>query len=282
MKTKLLFTIFFLTGLSYSLFSQDYHPLLNNSTWRVAVYDWGGENFFNLIEDEEVTFGTHTYKKYIMDNEGTQVYYLREDVSQRKVYHWINNTDKLLFDFSIDENGSYTFEEKDYTATVSTTVVNGGTRKKIYLYHPLYISETWIEGVGNSTIPLRNSYGLPSDPHYSLYCSAQNGVEVYNDGLANGGEAVDCSSILHIENFLSYNLNFYPNPFENTMTISSNIEFDNSSVLIYNTIGQVVKTVSGVNGFVFTLDRKNLTNGVYLIKIFQGSSILTTQKIIVK
>ena len=285
MKTKLLFTLFFLTLLVEKSSSQTYIPMLNNSTWNIVSASFGGAQNLPTAQGIDVVIGSFTYKKFIDPTTNTDVY-LREDIANRRVYRRVGGNDQLLYDFSIPNSSSITLSNGyTYSVTVSTVNINGGgTRKKLYLYNAAVPSENWIEGVGSSNNPFRPYYELPSDPYIYLTCSAQNGINIYNHGIANGQtNPTDCSILLSVEeiNYVKQEVNFSPNPFKTELLISKKSNFENSTLKIFNSIGQLIKEIENINGQNIIINRETLNSGIYFAQLIENGKIISTNKIII-
>ncbi len=284
MKTKLLFTFVFLTLLVEKSFSQTYIPMLNNSTWNVVSANFGGSQNLVINPGIDIVIGSYTYKKFIDPTTSLNVF-LREDISTKKVYRNVGGVDQLLYDFSLQVSNSITLGNgSTYTVISITNVdVNGGTRRRFSLDNGFF-SETWIEGVGSSQNPFRPSYEMPSDPYIYLTCSAQNGINIYNHGIANGQPTpTDCSMLLNVEDikYLSQEINVSPNPFKTELLISAKFNFENSTLKIYNSIGQLVKEINNINGQNIIIKRENLNNGIYFAQLTQNGKLISNHKIIV-
>lgn len=281
MKRKLLLFAF-LIAISQEIFSQPYAPFLNNSTWNLTVYSFIGASRYNINPAIDVVIGSYTYKKFNDPIFGDDVY-LREDVAAKKVYTRKNSTDELLYDFSLPVGGSYTTSFGSvYTVISITTVnINGGTRRRFQLDNGFF-GFTWIEGVGSPEHPLKADYELPSDPAILVSCSAQNGVLVYNQGIANGGTPTDCTMLGIEENHLEKNVIFNPNPFNVELQISSEMILDNASLKLFNSLGQLVKEIKNISGQNYTLNRDSLNNGLYFIQLSQNNKIIAYKKIIIQ
>lgn len=290
MKIKLLFTSILLILLSEKSLSQNYIPMLNNSTWSLISVNFGGSQNLILGPGIDVVIGSHTYKKYTDPSIYSSDNYVREDVIAKKVYRNVEGVDLLLYDFSLNVSDNITLSDgKNYTVQSITNVnVNGGTRRMFYLIH--YIgsfaanSETWIEGVGSNRHPLKPRFELYiSDPYIYLSCSAQNGVPIYNHGTANGQTTpTDCSNLLNVEE-VNYNqdIKFYPNPFKTELAITSPYKFENSTLKLFNTIGQLIKEIRDLNGQSIIIDREDLNSGIYFIQLTENGKLISTHKIIV-
>lgn len=280
MKTKLLFTVLFLIAFAEGVFSQNYIPMLNSS-WNIAEANFGGTTSYIIQPGVDVIIGGLSYKKFM--DKTTEVY-LREDVATRKVYRRVNDTDQLLYDFSLT-NGSFITLPNGYTYTVTVSTINvvGGTRKKIYLYHDFFPSETWIEGVGGTQNPMKPSHELFSDPYFYLTCSSVDNVNVYNHGIANGQpNPTDCSMLLGIEQLFSTNkIMFYPNPFKSMFTISAETYLENASLKIFNSVGQLVREHKNINGQQHNFYRDNLKSGIYFAQLFQEEKLIANTKMVI-
>jgi uncharacterized delta-60 repeat protein len=72
-----------------------------------------------------------------------------------------------------------------------------------------------------------------------------------------------------------------PNPFSNQTTFQSNIPFENASLLVYNSIGQLIKTINHINGQQITFSRDNLPNGLYFAHLMQDNKSIYIQKMLI-
>lgn len=282
MNKKLLFLLF-ITVLSYTNSFGQYYPFLNNSSWNVGIANFGGGSNAIINSGVNVVIGSFTYRKITDAVFGSDVF-IREDVAAKKVFRRVNNVDELLYDFSLNVGGTYTTATGSvYTViSITDTTVNGGTRRRFQLDNGFF-GFTWIEGVGSPNHPLKPFYELPSDPYIYLLCSAQNGTAVYNQGLANGGTPTDCSMLNVDENlFLKESINLAPNPFTTELKINSSILLQNATLKISNTLGQVVKEITAINGQELIVDRTNLNSGLYFIQMYQNGKLLLNSKILIE
>ncbi len=87
----------------------------------------------------------------------------------------------------------------------------------------------------------------------------------------------DCQSFLSIDDeLLAQAITFYPNPVTNILTIDSEIPL--TKVEIYSVLGRKVKEINSDFESILT---SNLSNGVYLVRIFSENG-LTAKKLIKK
>jgi hypothetical protein len=88
-----------------------------------------------------------------------------------------------------------------------------------------------------------------------------------------------------VDDLLGYESNLvsiYPNPFNSwtTMTISSKY-VSNTTLLIYNTSGNVVKIINNISTNQIIIDRRNLSSGLYFYQLKQGNYIIVSGKLII-
>lgn len=272
-----------LLGVAFSgiCFGQ-YHPMLENPKWIVTIANFGGSNNVVIQPGVDVVIGGVTYKKFIdaTSFSNTEVF-LREDVAAQKVYRRVNNQDVLLYDFSLTEGATLTLPNGLGYNVLSVTDIqsaDGTTRKRIYLNNFL-TSETWIEGVGSPSHPLRPSYELPSDPYIYTQCSFQGNTNIYNHGLVNTGVVTDCAALGQSGFRLVAGIS--PMPFSSSATLMTEYPLRKGLVVISNQLGQTVDTIDGIEGSEVIIQRKNLESGIYYLRLFENGQLMATTKIMV-
>lgn len=72
-----------------------------------------------------------------------------------------------------------------------------------------------------------------------------------------------------------------PNPFSSQTTLKTDKFFKNATLTVYNTFGQTVKQIKNISGQTFTLQRDNLSSGLYFLKIIQDNTTFATDKLII-
>jgi uncharacterized repeat protein (TIGR01451 family) len=75
----------------------------------------------------------------------------------------------------------------------------------------------------------------------------------------------------------------YPNPTTDNATfiINSTNLLDNYSFQLTDILGNMVKTISGINGNQFTVSRSGLANGFYFYKIYNNKGVIGVGKIVI-
>jgi hypothetical protein len=294
--TLILFAVFVCTSVEV-VFSQEYHPMLNNSAW--LLYDWtswGSPSEERVIErGVDVTIGQHTYQKFLDPFPSYDGYselmhevYLREDVAARKVYKMVNGVDRLLYDFSLENSNTIFQYGNTFTATVDYISVNGGSRKRITLtsveeYCGEHLTQVWIEGVGSDKHPFYPDYSMFNVCSSSggtivrTRCSFQNGVHIFGNPDCVDSAELSVSDL----DLNTRNISFAPNPFVSELSIQSDFAFNSASIKLFNSIGQLVREVNNQSGKVITLQRENLDRGLYFLQVLENGKMITTGKIMV-
>jgi hypothetical protein len=72
-----------------------------------------------------------------------------------------------------------------------------------------------------------------------------------------------------------------PNPFSSYTIINSNRMLHKATLTINNSIGQTVKVRSQITGHSITLLREELPQGLYFIRLTEGSQLIASQKLMV-
>jgi hypothetical protein len=282
MKNKLLFGI---CMLSAAAFSQDYIPLLDNTSWNVRIDNFGGSNYAWIEEGETETIdGTDWLKHTDVVQWGDL--YLREDVAERRVYRLNEGTEELLFDFSLEEGDLVTLAngvQYEVTLKDSVSVMEGRKRVRLYLDPEIDIySETWIEGVGNAEHPLVPDFDRMSDPAYTTYCSYTDGNPMYNFGLASNGTPIDCPEpTASVTAHVLHDIAIFPNPVKDEARITTGHYFDNASLTLFNALGQQVYHAENINGSEHILERSSLNAGIYFAELEQDGKKLASKKLVI-
>lgn len=76
-------------------------------------------------------------------------------------------------------------------------------------------------------------------------------------------------------------LSIFPNPFSNLTTINSDVTLRNATLTLYNIYGQMVKQILNISGQTVELHRRNISNGLYLILLTDGSMVFSIDKILI-
>ena len=137
-----------------------------------------------------------------------------------------------------------------------------------------FTSISKVDGAGNSTQTL--NYSIVDDTpltgisYYRLKQTDYDGKTSYSDL-----EAVE------FNNRNDYSLDIYPNPFSVETSLHTNENLKDASLIFYNSNGQIVKQIENISGQTFTVNRDNLSRGLYFVNLLQNSEVLATSKLII-
>jgi ELWxxDGT repeat protein len=122
-----------------------------------------------------------------------------------------------------------------------------------------------------------NSYGDVFEYNNALYFEA-NETSITFYGLYRFGIPLNLAT----NSFATNNFTVFPNPTSEKITIQSNNQpFENASVTLTNSIGQIILKKENVNSTTINLDISSQPSGIYFISI-ENQGAKTTQKIIKK
>ena len=115
----------------------------------------------------------------------------------------------------------------------------------------------------------------------------QNSSVVFgNSTLANAGVAdmfiAKLDATLGIDEVNVSNSILYPNPVTTNLVLQTNFNVKNGSLLVYNTLGEVVYTMDNLNGNSFNLNTENLSKNVYFIRLQQNGETVATHKFVIE
>ena len=130
---------------------------------------------------------------------------------------------------------------------------------------------TWVEGIGAMegllySCHIVNAGGITL---HELLCYHEDGELVWQNSTYNTC-LIDPLSIQ--DNIEASGLQVYPNPARDRVVIEG---LETSEVMVYNALGQVVKTVRRTN----EVDLSGLVDGVYLLRITDADGKVYTNKI---
>jgi hypothetical protein len=304
---KVLFIAIFL-GISTGSIAQTnvYHPFpTQDAIWRGYLADNVFHNYKAyeyLISGDTIITGK-TYHKLIkliasyainpsgnpiLDSLGPayQSYFgaFREDTALKKVYFmptW-NSNELLLYDFNLqlgDTLSGVNVDNHTYVATVDSILVGTKYRRRLgianlYTFNFPYVY--LIEGIG-STSDFYFAYNVPFEGYRVLYCYTQDGVHLY--------QSTDLHSTC---DYLSVNehdpikyFSFSPNPFTQSTQISLNQTYHNIALAVYDIQGKQVAQQQYTDCDKIQLSRKQLSNGLYFLKLTLDDKEVETGKIII-
>ena len=270
---KTLFIAVLLALAATNLKAQDYEPIIQEGNeWHTldVIVNPGfppNDHYTTLvhwISDDTLVEGVR-YTKVLetRNGEGTPrlAALLREE--NGNVWKRESSTDLLLYDFTAQVGDTVRFgdfAESFVVDSISFEQIGGVDRKKIWfgLEYDItgepYAIETWTEGIGSDMGLLFSGWFYATGGYYQALCFHQNGEllwqnEYYGTCMIDAVEELDISPI-----------SLYPNPTSDVVLIEG---VEAAEVLVYNSIGQLVKTLQNSN----EISAADLPEGLYLLWI---------------
>jgi hypothetical protein len=135
--------------------------------------------------------------------------------------------------------------------------------------------------IGLSDYELYNAYLLSGDPNNPV---VENDVVFLNGTPADGTiyRFSRNSSSIQSNASREHSIKIYPNPFETETVIQTDILLHDGNLTLYNSLGQIVKQISNISGHQVTLQRDNLTSGLYFIQLTERNQIIGSGKLMIK
>jgi len=296
MKKTLLLFLFYL--MIFSVFSQNYDPVLKEGAFsdiQKSTVPCGVEKYIRVEIGADTLINNLTYKKirfhnfsghyedpcmvwdmplqvlpnvsYI--NNDVEVYhpvFVREDISEKKVYIWATDQNDVykeftLYDFNLEANdvitNSYYYRGGD--VTISSTEIDENGKKRYYIQNtPSY----YTEGLGSETglLFLPRIIG-PEDPYLFCYGNAQN--------------QNNCATVLSTDKFALSIVKMYPNPVKDKLFITLK---EPATVTLYSMLGKKLKTY--LSNTSLEIDMKPYQKGVYLLQVTNQQKAQKSLKLI--
>ena len=188
-----------------------------------------------------------------------------------KTYGYTTGSPHLLMDFTLsvgDTLNSY-ISDMFVINSIDSVIVGDTYRKRFNMSN--YWTNTWmIEGIGHQggLFESMDTWGINS----VLYCYGENSTPIFGD--------MNCDiTVGHIENIIINNqINVYPNPVRNELTISSKDAINVNEIIIYNQLGQKALHKIGVTD---KINVSMLDQGIYIIELI-STDFRSRQKLIIK
>ena len=271
--------------------TNDYYPLLNNSKWFSSENMLEGNlNSYYFMSGDTVVNNNHYYKiklkfiklptvlNYPFCDYSTikTVYYLREDIENKKIYklnNW-NNSESIFYDFSLKVNDIIFNDSNCILTKIDSFKISDGIRKRFNFTCYSSNGVSWIEGIGNMS---GFDPTIVSSQYSKLICVYQNNQLIYDVGEING---ITCTDYNDVQSGLTdIEINsciLYPNPTTGKFRISLNNTAKIKSLKIIDIHGKLVSdVVDNLNLDQIDLNISSLLRGVYFCVICTGNEVGT-------
>ncbi len=125
--------------------------------------------------------------------------------------------------------------------------------------------------IGPANLPSYGFYNICNPDYYFIDGTPSNGItyNFYPTGTAD------------IHEISSDKISIYPNPFSEQLTLSFSEEQKNLTITVTDLFGKIIKTIN-FSGYQQTIEKGEMTEGVYFIQLKDGENVLMTKKVIVQ
>ena len=127
---------------------------------------------------------------------------------------------------------------------------------------------------------------LNSNIHYGWFrilTTAYSAITIYDaavnlipDSNICCGQTIGITELNH-----NNSINLFPNPFREQTILQAANQLKNASLTISNVIGMRIKEIKNISGQTLTLQRDNLTSGVYFIQLMEDDKVIGKGKLVI-
>jgi hypothetical protein len=206
-------------------------------------------------------------------------WFLRSDGKQMYLRQPNDASEYLLYDFDLAIGDTLPVTFNNYQSDVYVTGADSiytpyGYRKRFELAGNT-VAQYLIEGVGSSN-GLIEPVSLVFECGNSLLCFSLNDTSYYpvagpSCNLTVGISSPENNSIISIA----------PNPFSTHTMINTGNTFNNATITVFNSTGQVVKEFKNFSGLQYTFYREKLPEGLYFVRITQFGKAVSTSPVVI-
>lgn len=252
------------------------HPYNDVYTHSVTIDQYGlsGDTLINTVSYHKIYLGHPPFN----DNNATYYAAYRED-SDKKI--WLvrkqTNTEILYYDFSLNAGDNFCFEMQPSGLTclnvdyVDNILIDGVNRRQIHFSYGGQ-TDVWIEGIGSISKDWDGVWSFVGNLETYLNCYSESSTNLYG--------TCDFPTSVKNEQLQQSNISVYPNPSQNSISISIlNAQSDNLSLDIYSIIGDKLISLAVFNPN-NSIDISGLKNGQYNVVIRNTTGQVWTNKII--
>jgi len=189
-----------------------------------------------------------------------------------------------------------TYTESNNTATFTIT---GGATSGCDSLLTLNLN---IQNLDNAVTVFENTLTANATSASYQWLDCANGYSIISGAtnqnyttFINGTYAVSLAQNNCIDTSLCYNITLtgqmdeqqdeifsvYPNPFSSETTVLLPKSLKNTTLILENSIGQKVVRTNNIHGQTFSLQRCNLTRGIYILHLAQNEKIVASTKIVI-
>jgi hypothetical protein len=298
-KTIFIIVISILTSLTTHSQTIVYHPFpASDANWigrhLAGTYEQE-QNDYDLYISGDTVIGPNTYHKLYQNGHvsfwpptsgptynyhGKYAGAFRQDIVNKKVYLYKDGVDTLAYDYNLNVGDTlpptcltFSLSSRPYIRSIDSIIVDNQYRKRFWINGCNY---ALIEGIG-STFGAFEWIVCPFEGYDNLYC-----VKLDNQIAWTSSNGTGCSVTSISENSVVENkVIITQNPFSTMTTLIFSVNLKNSTLLIYDSSGKLVKQLKNISGNTITLHRDNLSSGIYFFRLNENDTIIAAEKIVI-
>lgn len=242
-----------------------------NPIWTKA---YGGTNYdrgksLGIAEDGGYIVAGHSYS--FGNNNGN--YYLIKTTGNGDL-QWAKSYGSLGF-----EAASCVIPSSDGGYIVSGST-NGFGNYGIYLVKTDANGYSGCNEINSNTSVISQNFQL-SNLQISLYSGCSISIPTLDTGSFSSDSTL-CFVVGTVENnTVSNGLLISPNPFSSVTTIKTDGNCENSTLTLYDLFGRQVKQIKNITGQTITLNRNDLSRGLYIITLAQDNKTYAIDRVII-
>jgi hypothetical protein len=282
---RTLVSLIFLSAflLSFTSSAQSIDPA---SEWRVNFSYWDPgheihEEFYRDFIDGDTTINAITYAKVYKSGytriewipNPANYYYshvlhglIREENHKWYIYDLGEQTDKLLFDFTLGVNDTvhsactHANQQPILVTSVDSVPVDNHYKKRFHLNIP-FGAENYIEDIGAASGLFENMVYFEWDSQ--MICFAKNGISVW--GAAT--DSCDLNVAIGEKKDFSREIAVYPNPARDYAYVPIPAGFGSYCVMLIDPYGRIRSEVTSAAGSLVKLSLASCPGGLYFVRI---------------
>lgn len=280
-----------------------YHPFPeSNAIWIGTSWHMPGgapctiDDDYNLFISDDTAIGIYTYHKLYKNGlirslcppPGSYYYFgqywaaFRQEISNKKVYLYLNGVDALAYDFNLNAGDTLPLSclggfSDNHVESIDSVLIGSEYHKRFWISGGASTNYTaLIEGIG-TTLGAFASINTPFEFGDDLWCVRINDETAWTSSTGNecGLTSVTDKTITENQTLIS------PNPFSMFTTIRTDKVLNNANLSVYNSYGNKVVHINNICGQTITLNRGNLPCGLYFSILTEDEKILKVDKLII-
>jgi hypothetical protein len=262
------------------------------SSRSIIVDNYGFAYVIGSFISDTIFFG----KFQLYHELGLGLFIIKYDTNGNEIWAQSFNSRSNIFDsdIALDKNGDI-YVSGGFGGSISfDTIALSSSGKTDVFYYKIDTSGhvKWGESFGGENDDYCRRNAIDNKGNLYLVTDYQSDSIVFGDSMCFNKGYLD----ILITKFLNPNsikpsnnevfkitkreINVYPNPSNQKITINSNLAFNDATIFVYNSYGQVVRQITHINTQSFSMERNNLSDGIYFIEIFENDKLRTKTKVI--